>query len=246
MEFDAETIEIKDYRDEDKVQMRIVKLRLPPDQNFEYKAGQFVMLAMEGFVLHSNSNALKWTSYSIASSQQQQGMLEFCIKIRETGGFTQFLRDNLQLGKKIKVKGPYGNFCCEQPKKHVLLLGAGSGIAPMLSLARNLLGNGAETEITCIYGFRNTNHWVYKDEMEQHQKNHKNFTYIPTQSRPDGKWIGKKGYVQDVLKLIKVEEPVETQAFVCGNPLMVAENKKLLLERGVPAANIHTEQWEGA
>lgn len=246
MEFDAEAIEIRDYRDEDKVQMRLIKLRLPPDVKFEYKAGQFVMLAIDGFTLKSNPHGLKWTSYSLASSPHQQGMLEFCIKIKETGGFTQFLRDNLRLGSKIHVRGPYGNFTNKNPQKRIVMVAAGSGIAPIISMLRWLLHVENESEITMIYGFRNANLFVFREELEQNAKTHNNFTLITTASRPDAKWQGRKGYVQASLKDLKIDEPQATQAFICGLPLMVEEVKKVFLEKGLPLSNVHIEQWEGA
>ncbi|MFH0970934.1 MAG: FAD-binding oxidoreductase [Candidatus Micrarchaeota archaeon] len=246
MEFDAETIEIKDYRDDDGLTIRVMKLRLPPGLDFQYAAGQFVMLAMDGFALHSNPDALKWTSYSLASEPSQKGGLEFCIKLKETNGFTHFLKDHQQLGSKIKVKGPFGNFNCNHPAKKILFIAAGTGISPIMSLMRSLLHNGAAPEIFLMYGFRNTNLFVYREELDQYSKTHHNITFIPTQSRPDTKWQGRKGYVQESAKELKIEAPHEACAFICGNPLMVEENKKILLEKGLPAANIHIEQWEGA
>jgi NAD(P)H-flavin reductase len=245
MEFEAEVIGIRDYRDEDKVQIRIIKLRLPEGLNFTYKAGQFAMLAMDGFFLKGNLNMLKWTSYSIASSPDQKGFLEFCIKIKETGGFTQYLSDKIQLGSKLNVKGPFGNFTIENPRKNIYLLAAGSGIAPMMSMLRFSINNGNAAKITFVYGFRNNSLYPYKEEFEQYLKN-PNFTFIPTQSRPDSRWQGRKGYVQDIMKVLNYPEPNETLIFICGNPVVVAENKKLLLEKGIPAENIHIEQWEGA
>ncbi|HLC48342.1 MAG TPA: FAD-binding oxidoreductase [Candidatus Norongarragalinales archaeon] len=246
MEFDAEAIEIRDYRDEDKVQMLTVKLRVPLDQKFEYKAGQYMMLAMDGFTLRSNSNALKWTSYSIASSPHQTGMVEFCLKIKETGGFTQFARDNLKLGTKLHLKGPFGNFVNENPMPGIILVAAGSGIAPIIGMLRWLLNSGCKSEIQLVYGFRNMNYFVYKEELEQYSKSQHNFTLIPTLSRPDAKWQGRKGYVQDALKDLRIDDPHDAQAFICGLPIMVEEVRKVLHEKGLTAHNVHSEQWAGA
>ncbi len=246
MEFDAETIEIKDYRDEDGLTLRVMKLRLPPAVDFQFKAGQFVMLAMEGFMLKSNPEQLKWTSYSIASSPGQKGIIELCIKLKETGGFTQYLKEHQQLGTKLKVKGPFGNLSCDPAQKKILLIATGAGISPIMSMLRWLLKEKTVNEITMVYGFRNSNLFVYREELEQYAKMQQGFVLVPTQSRPDSKWQGRKGYVQDAVKSLRIEKPAETCAFICGNPLMVSENRKLLLELGFPASQIHSEQWEGA
>ncbi|MEK6954731.1 MAG: FAD-binding oxidoreductase [Candidatus Micrarchaeota archaeon] len=246
MEFISEVVEIRDYRDEDKVQMRTVKVRLAPDAKFDYKAGQFAMLAMDGFMLRATPNALKWTSYSIASSPNQQGILEFVFKIKESNGFSQFVRDNLQLGMKLKIRGPFGNFVNEKSMPHLILVATGAGIAPIIGMIRFLLQNGSAPKTTLVYGFRNSNYFVYKEELEQYAKTNQNFTLVSTCSKPDSKWQGRKGYVQESLKDMRYDDPGNTQVFICGNPIMVSEVRRLMHEKGLPIGNLHIEQWEGA
>ncbi len=246
MEFAADTVEIKDYRDNDRVEMRIIKVRVPPGVKFEYSAGQFVMLAMEDFKLRANPELPKWTSYSIASAPHQNGILEFCLKIKETGGFTNYVRDNLRLGTKLMVKGPFGEFVNPEPLQKVIFVATGSGIAPVMGLIRNMLNNGNNSEITLIYGFRNSNYYIYKEELEKYGRNHSNFRLIPSASRAEHKWQGKRGYVQERVKELELGDAENTQTFICGNPLMVGEARKLFLDAGLKANNIKTEQWEGA
>ncbi|MBI5225205.1 hypothetical protein HY989_05015 [Candidatus Micrarchaeota archaeon] len=246
MEIRAEAIEIKDYHDDGKLEMRVVKLRLPHESNFIYKAGQYAMLSMDGFTLRANPHALKWTSYSISSAPHHEGTIEFCFKIKETNGFTQYVKDHMQLGTKVGVKGPFGNFTNEHPQKKILMVATGSGIAPIMGMIRHLVHANSDVEIMLVYGMRNTNYFVFREELEKYARSHPKFILMPTLSRPDHKWDGRKGYVQGVLKDMKIDDISSTQAFICGNPQMVAEVKTLLLEKGFDKAKVHVEQWEGA
>ena len=246
MEFKAEAIEIKDYHDDGKMEMRVVKLRLPHDLIFHYKAGQYAMLSMDGFGLRSNPDHLKWTSYSISSSPHHEGTIEFCFKIKETNGFTQYVRDHMQLGTKVGIRGPFGNFTNETPLKHVIMVATGSGIAPIMGMIRKIVNSNADVEILLIYGMRNTNYYVFREELEQYAKTHPKFILMPTLSRPEHKWDVRKGYVQEVLKDMKLDDFQNSQAFICGNPVMVHEVKNLLIGKGFEKEKVLTEQWEGA
>lgn len=199
----------------------------------QYKAGQYVLFkaTIDGKEVSR--------AYSLASTPQD-GKLEVIIRV--VGAFTNYL-NALKVGDKVKLIGPFGHFTLDMCKgKSVVYVATGTGISPLLGMARGAHNDGKcgnFDNITLIYGTRYQNMLVYKDELEQHSKMCPNFKFVPVLSREED-WSGKKGYVQDVVKEIAAQE---TDYFICGLPAMTDEVEKILLEKGVKKELIHLERY---
>jgi glycine betaine catabolism B len=118
---------------------------------FDYQPGQFVTLTLE------IEGEIVCRSYSICSSPSRPHTLDITIKRvpppsdapdAPAGLVSNWLHDQVRVGSQIKISGPYGNFsCCPDPPENLLLISAGSGITPMLSMARWLHDRAASTHV---------------------------------------------------------------------------------------------------
>ena len=97
----------------------------------DYKPGQFVTLELEV------GGKKRFRSYTMSSTPTNPAHFELTVKRVEGGAVSNWLCDHLQAGATVKMTGPHGKFtCAPKPRKKLLLLSAGSGVTPMLSMAR--------------------------------------------------------------------------------------------------------------
>ncbi len=197
-----------------------------PDCDFQFKAGQFVMIKIEDGVSRA---------YSIASRPDEKS---FClaIKLIEGGRGSEFLR-GLSVGSVLNIKGPFGHFVVDpESQKDLVLVATGTGLAPMRSIVSDLIDTGRK--MTLIFGVRHVEDIFLKDEFEKLDSEHENFNFKLTLSKPDESWTGLKGRVTDYLEGF---DPGNIQIYICGSKLMVSEVREYFLSAGVPESDIKNE-----
>jgi NAD(P)H-flavin reductase len=119
--------------------------------------------------------------------------------------------------------------------KDVLLLGVGSGISPIRSLAWWLAAHRADyAGVTLFHGGRTRAHLAYRDEVEAWRAEGIAVVQVLSQEPASGDPGFAEGYVQQALAAHPVD-PANTVAFVCGMPAMVEGVKAALAARGVGA-----------
>jgi ring-1,2-phenylacetyl-CoA epoxidase subunit PaaE len=129
---------------------------------FRFKAGQYLTLRE---TIHGEDIR---RSYSI-SSGENDGELRVAIKKVDGGTFSTWANESLEIGHEMQVMTPMGNFCPEiavGAKKRYLLVAAGSGITPVISIARTVLENDPTSEVNLIYGNRWFNTIIFRDALE--------------------------------------------------------------------------------
>jgi ferredoxin-NADP reductase len=207
-----------------------------------FEPGQYFSLGLEldgGSVLRP---------YSTASPRGATESLEFLVKRVATGTFTPALWD-LRPGHRLWIGRPKGLFILktDDPRTH-LLVSAGTGIAPFISMLSELIGH-APTVVA--HGVSHAPELAYRTWLESLAQNHSEMTYVPTVSRPNeaqsAGWAGRTGRVEQALPAIIEElrlEPGNTIAYLCGNPDMVERSREVLIEAGLPSdAIVHENYW---
>jgi len=215
-------------------------LEFNQDVNFDYIAGQFVMIELP--IKQKEKNIIR--SYSIGSHSSGLNKIELCIVLKEDGIGTPYIFNNVNIGSTLKVSGPYGHFTMpDDIDSDICLIATGTGIAPIRGMLIELLKKGFKKNITLIFGNRYLKDILYYDDFNTLEAIHKNFKFIPTLSRElEEKWTGEKGYVHPIYhKLFKDRNDVEY--FICGFEGMVKEAKKTLVDLKVDKSKIHMENY---
>ena len=105
-------------------------------------------------------------SYSICSSSSDGDLLEIGIKRVDGGLFSNYAMD-LKPGERISVMPPQGRFTAAIGGRHrYLLIAAGSGITPCLSIAKSVLANEPESHVELLYGNRTTASVMFRDDLD--------------------------------------------------------------------------------
>lgn len=128
-----------------------------------YQPGQFVWLNTTG-----NPYSFEQHPFSIVKGAEQ-GQLGFII--RALGDYTSSL-DQLTVGQTVFVDGPYGCMTLDQSQlaSGITLIAGGAGIAPMLSLLRQLAAQHDPRPIRLLYANRTQARMVYVDELVELEK----------------------------------------------------------------------------
>ena len=209
-----------------------IRLKLPEPMRFY--PGQYVMIRY----MRDGKRVNK--PYSVASSPLDQQHLDICVK-RVKGGHCSNYLYGLKPGAEVEFLGPIGNFILnEQSEKTIVFIAGGSGIGPIRSMIHYLIATGSQRELWLFFGNRTKEEAIYDDEFRGLAQQNPQFQYHPVLSRED--WTGEKGYVQNVIPKYLTDFS-NVEAYICGLPALVEENKQFLHAAGIPQRDVHHEVY---
>lgn len=203
-----------------------------------FTAGQFVWLNVghSPFSLYENP-------FSIASAPDDGKTQTFVIK--EVGDFTRSL-DRLSTGTRAHIDGPYGNLTIKgREADGIGLIAGGVGVAPMLSVLRQMHMDSDTRPAILLYGNRHRGQIVYEDELATMSRE------LPLQvvhvlSEPAADWGGRSGVLDPAtIKDVYSFDGVDRWLFLlCGPSCMIEAAESALIELGVPASRILSERFQ--
>ena len=202
---------------------------------FEFSAGQFVNLQRADGLTRS---------YSISNIPQQSNTLEFHIRRLPGGKFSEWLHDEIKAGDTIAVSGPRGHcfYLPERSEQGILLVGTGTGLAPLAGILTDALAHGHSGPIYLFHGSREVEDLYRIDEMRQLAEQHQNFHYIPCISSnhvPEGFTHGRANEVA----LASLADLKGWRVFLCGHPEMVKATRKKTFLAGASMQDIHADAF---
>ena len=182
--------------------------------------------------------------YSVANRNDGSGVLTFNIKMQpaqsnnQRPGIGSFHLGNLSIGTVVDIVAPRGGFNLPDDLgvREIVLVGGGSGIAPLKALIDELIfGLHSTLPITLFYGAKHpvelANHcWLKAVETQ-----HSNFSYQPIVSNASSVWYGQVGRVQTPLNaFVSAHRSLHRCLFfLCGPPAMMNDVTQLLLRYSV-------------
>lgn len=207
-----------------------VDFSLPAAAPFPFKAGQFVQFSIGGL----------WRSYSIVTQPPGSGSLTFCIGIVEGGRASAYFGRDIKIGDELLLRGPSGVFTFTDFSRDALFVATGVGIAPFLSMARDMLARGYRKQLELLFGVRSQSESFYFDELGSLAGRYPNFTFRPCLSRPESSWQGFSGRVTAWLGRHPAAY-LGRIAYVCGGMGAVKDVRQLLLSQGFPQKDLKLE-----
>ncbi len=209
---------------------------------FDFYPGQYVMLKVP---YPPTGEELK-RAYSIASSPLQRNRLELTIKRKEGGKASVILTTQVKEGDRFFIKGPYGKFYwTEELSTRIVLIGAGSGVVPLMSILRYIRDKGLHNvRATLLVSYTSYEEIIYRNELEELSR-HSNIKVRITLTRkvPEG-WKGLRGRINADMILREVEDIPANLYYLCGPPAFVDDMKELLLQLRVDRKQIKTERYD--
>ncbi len=215
-------------------------IRFKLDNKIDFKPGQFGMLTLN--VVRGGKDKTEKKAYSIASIPGKD-YIDFTVKKHNPGPFGTSMQ-SLKPGDKVAVEFPYGLFFhLPELGNNIVLIGAGSGIVPLMSIIRNNTEHDYPVKMRLIYTNKTKNDIIYHKELLELEKKNKNLKlYLATTQ--DESWEGLNGRVGDKIILELIPDYKEVLFYICGPPKMVSEIQQMLITLGVDRSKIKTERFD--
>jgi propane monooxygenase reductase component len=221
----------------------IRRLEIVTDEPLKFWAGQYVDITVPGTGVTR--------SFSMANPPSRNSRLEFIIKMYPNGAFSSLLKDTLRIDDELQFKGPYGT-CLRHENRPgpMILVGGGSGMAPLLSILTDLVESGEQRCVRFFYGARTRRDLFMLNQIHELGLRLKDFSYIPALSGPgiEADWKGETGFIHQVLERHLQREPLagEADAYSCGPPPMIDTVLPVLQMNGVEPENSHFDKFTPA
>ena len=214
----------------------VCRLLIEPATSVYYHAGQFLNLRRADGLTRS---------YSIASLPTEDPYLELHVKRMPGGAMSSYIVDELREGDELEFHGPNGG-CYYVPgtqDQNLLLVGNGTGAAPLYGIVRDALHVGHKGRIWFFHGSRTAEGLYLHDALMALVRAHPNFQYMPCVSGdavPAGYAHGRASQIA----LERCRDLRGWRVFVAGLPQMVARVEAAALRAGVPPTEIHGDPYE--
>ena len=199
------------------VDVMLLKLQLPANDNFAYHAGQYVE-----FILRDGARR----SYSMANAPHtlaQGGGLELHIRHMPGGKFTDPVFNTMKEKEILRVEGPYGSFFLrEDSNKPLVLLASGTGFAPIKAMLEHMQFKGITRPATLYWGGRRPGDLYMDDWIKTKVTEMPHLRYVPVISDawPEDGWHGRTGFVHQAV-LTDFPDLSAYQVYACGAPIVV-------------------------
>ena len=216
----------------------LLDLRVHEPADFSFLPGQYVDLWVPG-----EDEARR--SFSMANLPGED-RIELMIKCYPGGRFSGLLESSIQPGDTIRFTGPYGAFHLRQSRRDVLMLAGGSGMAPILSLLRQLAGEHSDRRVRFFYGARTARDLFHLDEIEALGSQLADFRFTPVLSDATAEEAGglATGFVHELAaQYLAGGELEDFDAYMCGPPPMIDAATELLTDRGLDESRIHYDKF---
>lgn len=207
----------------------------------DFLPGQYAMLDLPDIV---GSRA-----YSMANTSNELKEWHFQIRRVAQGKGSNLLFDHLAIGDKIGLDGPYGMaYLRTDTPRDLVCVAGGSGLAPMISIARGAVKAGllGERHLYFFYGGRTPQDVCGKDMLQALDGFEQYIHFLPVISLPsnDANFSGATGYVHEHLARILPKAPAEYEFYFAGPPAMTQASQELLMiSHNVPFGQIHFDRF---
>jgi ferredoxin-NADP reductase len=182
-------------------------------------------------------------SYSIASAPGEP--LELTVERLDDGEVSPYLVDEAREGDGFEVRGPIGGYFVWEPDDPapVLLVGGGSGVVPLMAMARSRARVGGVAPMRLLYSSRSLEDVIYREQLEALVDGGLEVVHTLTREQPGG-WTGYSRRIDPDL-LAEVAWPVadEPKVFVCGSTRFVDVAADGLVALGYDPRWIRTERF---
>lgn len=182
-------------------------------------------------------------SYSIANLAVEDGYIELHVKIYPDGAMSQWFLKQAKIGSKVRLRGPHGDCVYHNPLRrnfNMLLVGTGTGLAPLMAIAKDALAQKHVGKIHILHG------GVMDDDIYHHEtlcdmaRQHANFYYENCVLNPSSHYPQAK-IDQKMRSLIK--DPTDLNIYICGPSDMTKQLKTQAFLAGIPSSAIYSDAF---
>lgn len=188
-------------------------------------------------------------SYSICSLPGAP-LVELAVERLDDGEVSPYFHEVAQPGDTIEVRGPIGGHFVwrREDGGPLLLLAGGSGIAPLMAMARERAAHAPAVPALLLYSARTWDDMVFREELMAIESRQPDFRFVAatTRGRPArAQDFGRRIDGAAMAALLSQWQRTPERVYACGSNRFVEAAASLLVAAGIPAARIRTERYGG-
>jgi len=213
-------------------------LRLPIAEDFRFAPGQYIDILLPGD---------RRRSFSIASPPHDSRPLELHVRHVPGGEFTDPLFHDL-LGSLLLIEGPLGTFAYRPHAGRappMLLIGGGTGIAPLLCILRHVIDQGIERDMRLYWGVRAETDLYAQTTIDALSRRAAGLKYAPVLSEASAGWRGLTGWVHEAA-LEGIDDLASYEVYAAGPPAMIEALQGAYAVRGVSMERLYCDSFDYA
>nr|WP_199811553.1 ferredoxin reductase [Streptomyces sp. NRRL S-340] len=193
--------------------------------------GQHLMLrltAPDGYVAQRH--------YSLASAPDDSGHIELTLDHVEGGEVSGWFHTVARPGDQVEVRGPLSGFFAWPGDRPALLLGAGSGVVPLMSMVRHHRARRLSVPLRLLVSARSPEQLIYAGEFGAET------TAVFTRRAPAGVPVGRLSAAH-LAPLVAESPEGGWEAYVCGSNSFAEHACRLLVAAGLPVDRVRVERF---
>jgi ferredoxin-NADP reductase/ferredoxin len=205
----------------------------------EFEPGQFMELEVPGLGLKR--------AYSLSNTGNWDGQLEFMIRLHPQGRFSAWLREQAQVGTRLRVHGPQGAFGLrENGLRARWFVAGGTGLAPLLSMLRRMAEFQEPHDTRLYLGVTRASELFGQAALDALQAELPGLQITRCVWRAESGWAGFQGSVVDALRRDLAGLSAWPDLYLCGPPALIDATEALARELGLPAEQVLSERYTPA
>ena len=214
--------------------------RAPSGAWFDYQPGQFITLDLPV----PGGNVQR--TYTISSSPSRPLSISVTVKAQMGSIGTRWMLDHLRPGMRLKAFGPAGIFSFlrhEAPK--YLMISAGSGITPMMSMTTWAWDSGEMPDIVFVHAARAPSEIIFRQRLEgmADRVPGLQLRFTVEESDPFRTWHGYRGRLNQIMLGLMAPDYLEREVFCCGPEPFMQAVRDMLIALGYDMDRYHQESF---
>ena len=201
-------------------------LRLPAIEPFTWQSGQYVDVMLDGE---------RRRSFSLANPPRDSAFLELHVRRAPGGQFSERVFGGMNAGALLRIEGPLGQFIYRPGDRPLLLIGGGTGYAPLKAIIREVLESGTRREVVLFWGGRSAVDLYDGAWLHSLAAKHPRFHYTPVAG----------GFVHEAV-LARIPELAGYDIYAAGPPAMIDAVRAALPLQGAAPERIYFDSFDYA
>lgn len=198
----------------------------------KFLPGQYAHLQVPG--------TSEWRSYSMANASCEERRLEFLVRLLDDGVMSRYLAERAAPDDVIQCRGPQGTFYLRSSARPVLMVAGGTGVAPMVSMLRQMIADGEKRGVKLCFGVNEARDLFFAEELNAIAQRLPGLDVRIAVAGGQPAAGVEAGVVTD---LIGSGSLADTDIYLCGPPAMTDRARAIVTERGASAASIFSERF---
>lgn len=215
----------------------VFSIHLTTADNFPYQPGQYAMVSID--------NAPNLTrAYTLSSSPEISPYITLTVRRIDEGVGSNWLTRNINCGDTLWLSDAMGEFCCQHDTdKPFLMLAAGCGVTPIMSMTRWLLEKDSASDITVIYHVKTRDDIIFANQWQAFvNANHPNFKLViaTTQEQLDHYEFGRLNQAMIEKHVANIAERI---VMTCGPVDYMNQVETICTALAIDKEHFHKEQF---